>query len=147
MLASARFSTVALALLAAPSCGSSHAVRPEPAPAPASRPVAVDGKRPVELKIADLVKDVDVVPAKTVRIRGVISSIVGIRMVPAKVIFKISDSSETLTVVLNERVTLKEGTRVELVGRYKKMPSPTHTGPGEPPWEAVFEVERYLDLH
>ncbi len=101
-----------------------------------------DGTVPVTLKIKELHVD----PAKSVRIRGVITSILGIRMVPAKVIFKISDSSETITVVINEQVQLKEGTQVELVGRYKELPSPMHTGPGEPPREAVFEVERFLDL-
>ncbi len=145
MLGSRLRSTAMVLALAA--CHGSGSAGPPPAPPPATQPAAKDGTRPLELKISDLVKDVDIVPAKTVRIRGTVSSIVGIRMVPAKVVFKISDSRETLTVVINERVTLKEGTRVELVGRYKKMPSPTHTGPGEPPWEAVFEVERYLDLH
>ena len=95
----------------------------------------------VTLRISDLQVD----PAKTVHIRGVISSILGIHKVPAKVVFRISDSTETITVVINEQRELKEGTRVELVGRYKQLPSPTHRGPGEPPREAVFEVERFLE--
>jgi hypothetical protein len=97
----------------------------------------------MELRISEL-PTVD--PARTVRIRGVITSIVGIRMVPATIVFKISDSTETVTVVINERVNLREGTKIELVGRYKEVPSPTHAGPGEPPRVAVFVVDRYLDL-
>jgi hypothetical protein len=118
-------------------------VTPPPAAEQKAPPVLDDGSTvPVTLRIKQLQVD----PAKSVRIRGVISSILGVRMVPAMVIFKISDSSETITVVLNEQVQLKEGTEVELVGRYKELPSPLHNGPGEPPREAVFEVERFLDL-
>ncbi len=111
-------------------------------PPPASRVAPPEPTAPVTLKISEL----SVAPDKPVRIRGTITSIVGMRMVPAKVIFKISDSTETITVVINEQVQLKEGARIELVGRYKQMPAPMHTGPGEPPRQAVFEVERYVDL-
>lgn len=115
-----------------------------PRPAPHKAPPSLDGGNtvPVTLKIKQLQVD----PAKSVRIRGVISSILGIRVVPARVVFKISDSSETITVVINEQVRLREGTEVELVGRYKELPSPIHDGPGEPPRQAVFEVERFLNL-
>jgi hypothetical protein len=116
---------------------------PRPAPKPGIPPPASvrAPDRPAELRIRELTVD----PAKTVRIKGVISSIVGIRAMPATVIFKITDSTETITVVINEQVRLREGATIELVGKYKEVPSPSHSGAGEPPREAVFVVERYLD--
>jgi hypothetical protein len=111
-------------------------------PAPHNTPVAEETNRPVELRISDLTVD----PEKTVRISGTIASIEAMRLVPPKVIFKITDSTETITVLINEQVTLKEGMRIELVGRYKNIPSPSHSGPGEPPREAIFVVERFIDL-
>jgi hypothetical protein len=102
----------------------------------------VSPDKPVELRISALTVD----PGKTVRIRGTIASVLGIRLVPPKVIFKVSDSTEMVTVVINEQVTLKEGARIELVGKYRNVASPMYTGPGEAPKEAVFVVERFLDL-
>ncbi len=117
-------------------------VSPEVETTPPQPPPVASPDRPVDLRIRELVVD----PGKTVRIRGIVSSIVGIRLVPPKVIFKITDSVETITVLINEQITLKEGMRIELIGKYKEIPSPAHSGAGEPPREAVFVVERYLDL-
>ncbi len=97
---------------------------------------------PVELRVSDLTID----PDRTVRITARVDSILGMRLVPPKVIFKISDSQETITVLINEKVTLKEGMKIELVGHYKTIPSPMYTGPGEAPKEAVFVVDRFLDI-
>lgn len=97
---------------------------------------------PLELRISEL----EVNPDRTVRIVGIITAIDGIRLVPPKVIFRVSDSDETITVLIKEQTTLQEGTRIELVGTYQEIPSPVHDGAGEPPRQAVFVVERYLTL-
>ena len=68
------------------------------------------------------------------------------RLVPPKLIFKVTDASGTVLAVINEKAQLKEGTRLELVGTYHEIPSPMYSGPGEAPKETVFEVERYIDL-
>jgi len=132
---------LAAALLADQGCGPAAraAARPSTPPPAGVSPAGSD--RPAELRIRELKVDAE----KTVRIKGVISSIVGIRAMPATVVFKITDSTETITVVINEQVRLREGATIELVGKYKEVPSPTHSGAGEPPREAVFVVERYLD--
>ena len=96
----------------------------------------------MELRVSDLTID----PDRTVRITARVESILGMRLVPPKVIFKITDSQETVTVLINDKVTLKEGMMIELVGQYKTIPSPMYTGPGEAPREAVFVVERFLDI-
>jgi hypothetical protein len=120
--------------------------QPEPgstgtAGAPAAAPAAAMGG-PAELAIGDLVVDKE----RTVRIKGMISAIVGMRLVPPKVIFKVTDNTGTVTAVINEQAQLSEGTKVELVGTYDSVPSPTYDGPGEAPREDIFVVERHLDL-
>jgi len=97
---------------------------------------------PADVAIADLTPD----PDRDVRIKGVISSIVGMRLVPPKLILKLTDNTGTVIAVINEKVQLSEGTKMELVGRYRTAPSPMHNGPGDAPTEQVFVVERYLDL-
>ena len=120
----------------------------QPAPEHAA-PAAADSDEdapaaagPAVLRISELTVDED----RTVRITGTIVTIEGLRMVPPKVIFKVSDSQETVTVLIKKQVSLREGARIELVGRYQEIPSPMYQGPGEPPKQAVFVVERYLDL-
>jgi hypothetical protein len=81
-----------------------------------------------------------------VRVTGVITRILGMRLVPPKIIFNVTDNSGTVKVVINEKAQLTEGTKMELVGRYKTIPSPNHSGPGDAPTEEVFVVERFLDL-
>jgi hypothetical protein len=97
--------------------------------------------QPIELRISQLKID----PAKTVRIQGYITAIKAIRLVPPNVVFAISDSKETITALIKEQIILKEGTKVELIGKYKEIPSPVE-GNAEAPREAVFVVERYTDL-
>jgi hypothetical protein len=116
------------------------AAPPPVAGAPAPQPAAANA--PVDVAIADLTPD----PDRVIRIKGVISSVVGMRLVPPKVILKVTDNSGTATVLINEQVQLSEGTKMELVGSYKTIPSPMYSGPGEAPTEEVFVVERYLDL-
>jgi hypothetical protein len=136
------FCAAALLLQCGPSLGQpgkeSGPIVPRP---PGSPPVAAAAE-PVELTISELKVD----PARMVRIKGVIASIVTIQHVPAKVVFKLSDSKETITVLINRQLRLEVGTRVELVGRYAEIPSPTRGGHGEPPRQAVFEVERISDV-
>ena len=83
---------------------------------------------------------------RQVRIKGVLSAIVGMRLVPPKLIFKVTDRTGTVLAVIKEKAQLKEGTKLELVGRYHEIPSPMYSGPGEAPKETVFEVDRYIDL-
>ena len=97
---------------------------------------------PDDVAISDLVPD----PGRVVRIKGVLSAVVGMRLVPPQRIFQVTDRTGAVKVVIYEEVQLKEGTRLELVGRYKAIPSPMHTGPDEAPPENIFVVERYLDL-
>jgi len=111
------------------------AVTPTPAPSPAT-------DAPADVAVGSLAPN----PDRVVRIKGVVSSVVGMRMVPPKVILKVSDNSGTVTVVINEQAQISEGTKMELVGTYKAIPSPMYNGPGEAPTEDVFVVERYLDL-
>jgi hypothetical protein len=137
-----RVPTTLLLLASAMTAGCGHASRAPAEPSPGQHKNAPAPADAVTLKISDLQVD----PGKRVHLRGIVSSIVHVHKVPARVVFKISDSAtETITVVINELRDLKEGTQVELVGRYKELPSPTHKGPGEPPREAVFEVERILE--
>lgn len=138
-----------LVVLAACSSGASKPAttgpgQPEPgapgsaaAPAPAA---AMGG--PADVAIGDLVVDKE----RTVRIKGTVTAVVGMRLVPPKVIFKVSDGSGTVTAVINEQVQLTEGNKFELVGTYDSVPSPTYDGPGEAPRENIFVVERHLDL-
>lgn len=142
-----------LSLLALVGCssGAQQAAPASPPAAPPSSPAspppaAVDpgpaADAPVDVPIGNLSPD----PDRVVRIKGVVSSVVGMRMVPPKVILKVSDNSGTVTVVINEQTQISEGTKMELVGAYKAVPSPMYNGPGEAPTEDVFVVERYLDL-
>lgn len=115
---------------------------PEVAPPAQASPDPSAETGPADVAIADLAPD----PEREVRIKGVISSVVGMRLVPPKVILKLTDDSGTVTAVINEKAQLAEGTKMELVGKYMSVPSPMHNGPGEAPPEDVFVVERYLDL-
>ena len=136
-----------LLALASVSCGSpasTPAATPAPPPS-AAEPAAHPSERPTapaEQAIGDLSPD----PKRTVRIRGMVTQIVGLRLVPPQVIFKIQDRSGAVTAVIYEQVQLDEGKKLELVGKYHNIPAPTYTGPGEAPREDVFVVERYLDL-
>lgn len=138
--------SVGLAALILVSCGDKRQqvkTGPQgPAHSEPAKPQPVEPTKPDDVAIGDLTPD----PARTVRVKGVLSSIVGMRLVPPKLIFKITDNSGTVLAVINERLQLSEGTNLELVGQYRSIPSPMHTGPGEAPEEAVFVVERYLDL-
>ncbi len=137
------------------SCASSTVQAPPPQsesdktlkpPPPAETPKTADAKNetnlPPDLRISDLTLD----PDKEVRIKGQVIEIVGMRMVPPKVIFKVYDGSETVMAVINEQLQLNGGEKMELVGKYMEIPSPMHTGPDEAPKESVFVVERYLIL-
>jgi hypothetical protein len=129
------------------SCGPVSATssnRPAVASAPRN---ATPVQEPAELRPIDLrVKDFAVGAKRNIRANGLITTILGIRLVPAKIIFKFADGSGEVTAVINEQVTLKEGSKIELVGKYVMAPSPMYSGPGEPPMEEVFVVERYLAL-
>jgi len=117
--------------------GPAPAANTAPAPEPAASPDA-----PADVSIGDLVVD----KQRVIRIKGVISAIVGMRLVPPKVIFKVTDDTGTVLVLINEKAQLSEGTRMELVGHYKSIPSPTYGGPDEAPPQNIFVVDRYLDL-
>jgi len=112
-----------------------------PTPAPAPTP-SVESTAPPDIPVGQLVPDAD----RVICVKGTISSIVGIRLVPPKVILKVTDDTGTVLVLINEKAQLSEGMRVELVGNYKPIPSPTYDGPGEAPLQNVFVVDRYLDL-
>lgn len=108
-----------------------------PAPGPEPKPAG-----PADVAIGELVLDAE----RTVRIKGVVSEVLGMRLVPPKVVFKVADQTGAVTVVINEQVQITEGTKMELVGKYGSFPSPMHSAPGEAPKESVFVVERFLDL-
>jgi hypothetical protein len=123
---------------AGPTAGGGPA--PEPAAQPAADAPAADA--PTDVEIANLVSD----PEKVVRIKGVISKVVGMRLVPPQRILELTDNSGTVKVVIYDEAQFTEGTKMELVGQYKPIPSPTHDGPGEAPKEPIFVVERFLDM-
>jgi len=84
---------------------------------------------------------------KEVRIRGTISKVIGVRMVPPRTIFELRDASGTATLVIKERKqSLTEGTKMEAVGNYMEAPDPMYTGPGEAPKKVIFVVDRYIDM-
>jgi hypothetical protein len=139
----------AAAAVALTSCG--PAAQPvQTGPAAAPPPVAGEIAEPSgPSKDAPLDRSIGALTAgeeRQVRIKGRLSAIIGMRLVPPKLIFKVTDASGTVLAVINEKAQLKEGTKLELVGTYHEIPSPMYSGPGEAPKETVFEVERYLDL-
>ncbi len=79
-----------------------------------------------------------------VRVAGVVSRVLGMRLVPPKMIFQVSDSSGTVLVVVNEKASFTEGQKIELVGHYKSIPAPMYNGPGDAPEEPVLVVDRYI---
>lgn len=85
-------------------------------------------------------------PSRSVRVVGMVSRLGQIRMVPPRTVFRLRDQSGAVTVVLDERKVLAEGTRLEIVGRYKEIPSPAHVDVDDAPSEACFVAERYLIL-
>ena len=103
-------------------------------------PAASDAPRDVQ--ISALAPDA----AAIVRIRGVVAQVVGMRLVPPRLIFAVRDNSGTVTALISEKTELSEGARIELVGTYKPIPSPMHTGPGDAPEEPIFVVERYFRM-
>jgi hypothetical protein len=111
-------------------------------PAETAPPTGPAPDAPQDLEIASLSPD----PDRIVRIKGVLAASIGMRLVPEMLVFTLTDSTGTVLAVIKENVQLKEGIRLELVGRYHAVPSPMYRGPGEAPKETVFEVERYLDL-
>lgn len=135
-----------IAALIAAACGTPRPA-PQAAPAPAepeiARPAPEAGPTgPVTVAIGALQPN----PDREVRVKGVVSRVLGMRLVPPKVIFQLTDDSGSVTAVINEKAQLSEGTTLELVGRYHSVPSPMHSGPGTPPQEPTFVVDRYLDL-
>lgn len=114
----------------------------EPEGAEIAQPEQPTTAGPTDVPIGEISLD----PEQTIRIKGMISAVLGMRMVPPKVIFKLTDNTGTVTAIIMEQTTLSEGARMELVGVYKQIPSPMYAGPGEAPLEDVFVVERYLDL-
>lgn len=85
-------------------------------------------------------------PSRSVRVVGMVSQLGQIRMIPPRTVFRLRDDSGAVTVVLDERKVLAEGTRIEIVGRYKEIPSPAHVDVDDAPAEACFVAERYLIL-
>lgn len=147
-----RRATIALLALgyAMASCGTPP---PPPQTGPkAAQPAASSGEQtegtvvpptdgaPATVTVGELAPDAD----REVRVTGVVEQILGMRLVPAKVIFKIRDNTGSVTVVINEKAEITEGQRVEIVGYYKAIPSPMHDGPGEGPEEPVFVVDRFI---
>lgn len=100
------------------------------------------GGGPERVSIGDLQIDAQ----RTVRISGVVSRIIGMRLVPPQRILEVRDRTGGVTVLIKSKKTFGEGTQMDLIGVYKKIPSPTHTGPGEAAEEPIFVVERFLDL-
>jgi len=113
-----------------------------PPPALSAPAVTETGSGLRDLPIGRLQVD----PETTVRIVGFVSELGQIRMVPPRTVFRLRDDSGAVTVVLEERQVLTEGTRLELVGKYKEIPSPAHVDVEDAPPEACFVVERYLVL-
>ncbi|MFH1130998.1 MAG: hypothetical protein V1754_06660 [Pseudomonadota bacterium] len=113
----------------------------EPAAIPASAPAAPAPepmvKAPENITIDKLQQD----PNKVVRIRGYVSAVLGMRMVPRQTIITMRDDTGAVTAVIEDEDSLKEGTEVELTGRYQEIPSPMYNGPDEAPKEPVFVVE------
>jgi hypothetical protein len=112
------------------------------APAGDDAPAGPAADAPADVEIGSLMSD----PEKVVRIKGVISKVVGMRLVPPQRILEVTDNTGTVKVVIYDEAQFTEGTKMELVGKYKPIPSPTHDGPDEAPKEPIFVVERFLDL-
>ena len=144
------------------SCAGSHAsgTRSEiPPPTPAAAPNSgqkgvpdegssagshSESKPTVPLSVA--ISDLKVNRNATIRISGVVSETLGVQLVPARIIFVVSDGSGSVSALLNENKQFASGTRIELVGRYHEVRDPLHRG-GEPvPITPMFVVERFLDL-
>jgi hypothetical protein len=122
--------------------GPAQGAPPATPPSPESGTGTASTSGPAEVPIGELSPN----PDRTVRVKGVVSNVMGLRLVPPKVVFKIRDVSGTVTAVINERIQLEEGTRLEVVGTYSRVPSPMYTGPGDAPLDAVLVAERYLEL-
>ncbi|MCC6749634.1 MAG: hypothetical protein IT371_18355 [Deltaproteobacteria bacterium] len=138
---------ILVALLSTACARTGEGPAPTPSPPRAATPVAAPPPErapdaPEELKIAALR------PGATglARVRGSVATVVGMRLVPPKVVFRLADGSGSVLVVINEQLQLSEGTKLELVGKYREMDSPMHSDPTPAPKEMVFEVERYLQL-
>jgi hypothetical protein len=117
------------------------AARPEASTAAPQTPErAADA--PQDLTIDRLTPDEE----KVVRLRVVVTALKGMRLVPPMMIFTAEDDTGSVTVVIKDKVEFSEGARLELVGRYKPIPSPTHDGPPPAPEEPIFVVERFIDL-
>jgi hypothetical protein len=127
---------------AAPPARTGPASPPPPLAREMAKPTGPSKDAPLERSIGELTSG----EVRQVRIKGVLSAIVGMRLVPPKLIFKVTDRTGTVLAVINEKAKLKEGTKLELVGSYHEIPSPMYSGPGEAPKETVFEVDRYIDL-
>jgi len=114
-------------------------------PATESPPVeaTVAGSAVQDTTIVDLVPDAE----QVVRIGAVVVQTLQMRLVPPMIVFRVRDKSGgEVNVLLKEQKVLQEGTRLELVGKYHEVPSPSYSGPGEAPPELLFVVERYLVL-
>lgn len=117
---------------------------------PGATPASSAGQQPygagrdalVDVPIGRLSLD----PSRSVRVVGMVSQLGQLRMVPPLTVFRLRDDSGAVTVVLDERKVLDEGTRLEIVGRYKEIPSPAHVDVDDAPHEACFVAERYLIL-
>ena len=121
-----------------PSAPSSPSAPPPEAP-PSDAP-AKDAPR--DMRISALLPDAQ----KVVRVRGVVTEVLGLQLVPPKFIFNVRDESGTVMALINDKSDLSEGSKVEIIGIYKVIPAPRHGGPGPAPEESVLVVDRYLTL-
>lgn len=97
---------------------------------------------PVDERASDAAQEVSlsslsVDPSRTVKVRGIVAQIHGIQLVPPKFIFELSEGGKTIKVVIHDKVSLSEGSRVEVVGKYR-MDSETN--------DAMLVVERFFEL-
>ena len=139
---------IAIATLSA--CGGSAkpaARRTTPSKPPPAEEKTAGPKVPPPASTVTPISSLTVDASRQVTIKGYVSALVGLRMVPERTIFKVRDKTgEVLAVIEKRDSALQEGLKLEIVGTYKMIPSPMYTGPGKAPQEAVLVVDRYLTL-